>query len=45
MEETLRSRNWVLYMLASYFPAPLKPAFYAIHLFDLELTKISENAR
>lgn len=45
MEETLRSRNWVLYMLGSYYPAQLKPAFYAINLFDLELTKISENAR
>lgn len=45
VEETLRSRTWVTYMLASYLPQPVRPAFYAIHLFDMELTKISENAR
>lgn len=45
VEETLRSRTWVSYMLATYFPANLRPSFYAIHLFDMELTKISENAR
>jgi len=32
-------------MMASYLPQPLRPAFYALHLFDMELTKISENAR
>ena len=45
MEETLRSRTWVTYMLASYIPVKLRPAFYSLHLLDLELTKISENAR
>jgi hypothetical protein len=45
VEETLRNRNWVTYMLASYFPQALRPTFYALHLLDLELTKISENAR
>jgi hypothetical protein len=45
VEDTLRNRSWVTYMFASYFPVPLRQAFYAIHLFDMELTKISENAR
>jgi hypothetical protein len=45
VEETLRSRTWVTYMLASYIPNQIRPAFYTIHLFDMELTKISENAR
>jgi phytoene/squalene synthetase len=45
VEETLRSRTWVTYMLASYLPQPVRPAYYAIHLLDMELTKISENAR
>ena len=45
VEETLRSRTWVTYMLASYVPVQLRPPFYAIHLLDLELTKISENSR
>ena len=45
VEETLRSRTWVTYMLASYIPQQLRPSFYSIHLLDLELTKISENAR
>lgn len=45
VEETLRSRTWVTYMLASYLPSQLRIHFYTIHLFDMELTKISENAR
>lgn len=45
VEDTLRNRSWVTYMFASYFPVPLRQPFYAIHLFDMELTKISENAR
>ena len=45
VEETLRSRNWVTYMLASYLPKPLRPQFYTINLLDLELIKIAENAR
>jgi hypothetical protein len=35
VEETLRSRSWVIYMLASYIPSPLRHAYYAIHLFDM----------
>ena len=45
VEETLRSRNWVTYMLASYLPRELRPHFYTIQLLDLELIKIAENAR
>ena len=41
VEETLRSRSWVIYMLASYIPSTLRPAYYAIHLFDMELTKVT----
>jgi hypothetical protein len=41
VEETLRSRTWVTYMFASYLPVQLRSPFYAIHLLDLELTKIS----
>lgn len=41
VEETLRSRTWVTYMLASYIPTQIRPAFYVINLFDMELTKIS----
>jgi hypothetical protein len=32
-------------MLASYLPSGVRPAFYAINLFDMELSKIVENAR
>lgn len=45
VEETLRNRSWILHMFGSYFPGPLKAPYFAIQLFDLELTKISENAR
>lgn len=41
VEDTLRNRSWVTYMFASYFPVGLRQPFYAIHLFDMELTKIS----
>lgn len=41
VEETLRTRTWVTYMLASYLPVELRIHYYTINLFDMELTKIS----
>ena len=35
VEETLRSRTWITYMLASYIPQKIKPSFYALHLLDI----------
>ena len=33
--ETLRSRSWMDYMVSSYYPKALRPAYCTIQLFNL----------